>query len=309
MTNPRTLVAGLILLVSATLTGCQEAADDAGEQPGPSTDSVVGVPDEGGTVDPTYEVVAEAEGFAVPECVLPAGDGTVFISNIDAGEDQYWDDDGAGYISRADAATLEVTEERWADGLNAPKGMCILDDHLWVSDNTRIVAILLEDPTQRQVLEPEGAEEINDLVAHEGIVYASDTAAAVIHRVEDGELLDPIAAPDTVNGITFGDSQMWAVSWDQHDIYRMDPTGASEPEPLGVAEHFTNLDAIEELADGRLLVSDFFGNKVCIVDPADLAVETVAEIESPADLGLDEDSEIIYVPQFLVDRVVALPLG
>jgi hypothetical protein len=300
-------VIGLVAL-AALLAGCSQKTEEppAPRPPVATTGAPVDEPGEEPTVE--AEVLAEADGFAIPESVCVAGDGKVFISNIDAEDEGYWVDDGTGYITLADAETLEVIEERWADGFNGPKGLCILDGRLWVADNARIVAVSLDDPAEREVFEPEGAGQINDMATDGEIVYATDSEKSIIHRIKDGELMDPIPAPESVNGITFGASQMWGVSWDGHDVYRVDPTGVEPPEALGLAEHFESLDGVEELPDGMLVVSDFPGNKVCLVDPEALTVETIAELESPADLGLDGEAGVLYIPQFMVSKVVAIRL-
>lgn len=289
------------LVTLAVSLGCEKQPVESSDRPITRDRAEVQPP-------PAANVVAEAEGFAIPESVCPAGDGTVFISNIDAAKDKYWDDDGKGYISRADAKTLEILEERWADGFNGPKGMCIFGDQLWVADNARIIAVSLADPAQREVFEPEDAGQINDLATDGEIIYASDTTKSKIHRIKGSELIDPIPAPKGVNGITFDESQMWAVSWDLHEIYRIDPTGTEPPEAIGTAEHFESLDGIEVLPDGALVVSDFPGNKVCTVDPEALTVTTIAELPSPADIGLDREAGILYVPTFDANKVVAIQL-
>jgi hypothetical protein len=88
----------------------------------------------------------------------------------------------------------------------------------------------------------------------------------------------------------------------------MDPSGKTPPRPLGVAEHFTNLDGIEILDDGWIIVSDFYGNKVSVVCPEGKAVRTLAELKTPADIALDRRNHLLYVPQFKHDKVVVYRL-
>jgi len=146
----RTSVAVIRLVaLAALLAGCSQKTEEppAPRPPVATTGAPVDEPGEEPTVE--AEVLAEADGFAIPESVCVAGDGKVFISNIYAEDEGYWVDDGTGYITLADAETLEVIEERLADGFNGPKGLCILDGRLWVADNARIVAVSLDDPAER----------------------------------------------------------------------------------------------------------------------------------------------------------------
>jgi hypothetical protein len=101
---------------------------------------------------------------------------------------------------------------------------------------------------------------------------------------------------------------MFAVSWDLHEVFELDPTGDRPPQPFGVAEHFTNLDGIVVLDDGTFVVSDFTGNKVFAIARDRKTVYILAEIESPADIGLDRKRRLLYVPSFMGDRVFVFKL-
>jgi hypothetical protein len=102
--------------------------------------------------------------------------------------------------------------------------------------------------------------------------------------------------------------KLFAVSWTLHEVYELDPTGKEEPRSFGVASHFTNLDGIEVLEDGSFLVSDFTGNKLAVIAPDRKTVRVLKEIESPADIGLDRVRSLLYVPQFMKNRVAVFKL-
>jgi hypothetical protein len=96
---------------------------------------------------------------------------------------------------------------------------------------------------------------------------------------------------------------MFGVSWALHEIYELDPTGKSQPQAFGLADHFTNLDGIEVLADGTFIVSDFKGNKVCTVSPDRSSVRTLVEVTSPADIGLNHEEGLLYIPHFMENKL------
>lgn len=54
----------------------------------------------------------------------------------------------------------------------------------------------------------------------------------------------------------------------------IDTSGKQPPQPFGLADHFTNLDGIEVLEDGTFIVSDFVGDKVCLISPDRKTVTT-----------------------------------
>jgi len=264
------------------------------------------------------EKMSELGQFWVPECVLPVpGTGTLFVSNVVAEKDQYWTDDGKGYISVLAGDKMKML--RWLRSepqavLNGPKGMCLLDGKLYFADNTRLMRCDAKDGSGLEVV-AQGFIKANDLACDGDAVWVSHSAAGKIWRVDVNGSAREIAAPIGVNGLTFfHDKQlqitrMFAVSWDLHDVYEVFPVGERTPRAFGLAEHFTNLDGIEVLADGTFIVSDFMGNKVSAITPDEKTVYTLAELGSPADIGIDRSSMILYVPQFFQDKVVLFRLS
>ncbi len=250
------------------------------------------------------EEIAVVAGFRVPESALPVGD-WVFVSNIDSDPQGYWTDDGVGSIVVM-SPDGELLDDPFLEGLDAPKGMCLLDDTLYVADNTRVLVV-----TEGELGEPicpEGAKRLNDMATDGEFVYVSDTLGGAIYRIApDGEVTQ-LKAPESPNGIAFFEGRMFAVSWDLHEVYEVDPTGSEDPQPFGLAEHFTNLDGIVVLEDGTILVSDFTGGKVSAISPDQQTVTTLLELESPADIGLDSLTNRLYVPQFMVDQVAIYDL-
>jgi hypothetical protein len=119
----------------------------------------------------------------------------------------------------------------------------------------------------------------------------------VVYRM-DGQGVTRIKAPAGVNGITFFKGKMFAVSWTQHDVYELDPTGKGDPVPFGLAVHFRTLDGIEVLDDGTFIVSDLTGDRVATISPDRKTVRTLIDLKTPADIGLDVARRLLYVPQF-----------
>ncbi len=254
-------------------------------------------------------------GFSAPECCLfdPAAEG-VFVSNIVAadGDDPYWSDDGAGYTSLL-GADGDVRRAKWLTGagedvLQAPKGMCLHGDRLWMADNTRLVSVRRADGSDLRIFSPPGAVHLNDMASDGTHVFVSDTATGRILRVAEDGMTETVASIESVNGITIHDGTMFAVSWDLHEIYEVDLSGQQEPIPFGLAEHFTNLDGIEVLADGTFLITDFVGGRVCTVTSDRGTVETLALMPAPADLGVSLGESTIYVPSLKTDVVHVFPL-
>lgn len=122
-------------------------------------------------------------GFASPESVLPDPEtGLLFVSNVNGEGDAR---DGNGFISRITRAG-EIETLEWATGLDAPKGMALVGDNLYVTDIAQIVCI---DRNTGEIVNrwpAPGAGFLNDAVAGpDGRIYASDSATARIYVLEN----------------------------------------------------------------------------------------------------------------------------
>lgn len=262
---------------------------------------------------PTVEQVAVVKGLEVPECLVtdPAS-GFVYISNVEAGEGEYWSKDGKGFISRM-TADGEMKELRWLDStadapIHGPKGMCLLDGYLYIADITRLLRYPLKGDGPLVEISVPGAKRLNDLATDGKSVYVSDTELGRVHKVDPKGGQTTIKAPESINGITFHEGRMFAVSWALHDVYELDPAGDGPPKPFGLADHFEGLDAVEVLEDGTFIVSDFLGNKVCAISADRNTVHTLIELETPADIGIHRAKGLLYIPKFMKDEAVIVKL-
>lgn len=252
------------------------------------------------------EHITTLSGFNVPECTLYAPrSGLTYVSNIESKPDEYWTDDAKGYISVL-GEDHRVTAERWVNSepasvLHAPKGMCLFGKHLYVADNTRLIRCSLSGETIDVVASD--FNKANDLATDGKSIWVSDTAPNKIFCISIHGDRREIMAPPGINGITFFGDKMFGVSWALHEIYELDSTGKNPPIPFGLAEHFKNLDGIEVLDDGTFLVSDFTGNTVYTVGSDRATVRVLVEIPSPADLSINRKDGVLYIPQFLKNKV------
>ena len=190
--------------------------------------------------------------------------------------------------------------------INAPKGMCVLGRHLYFNDNTRLLRCTREGKNVEVVAS--GFEKANDLCTDGKSIWLSDKAASKIYCISPKGKKREIKSPESVNGITFSGSKMFGVSWGLHEVYELDPSGKNAPVAFGLSKHFTNLDGIEVLDDGTFIVSDFMGNKVCTITADRSTVETLATLETPADIGLNRKDGLLYVPQLKKDKLVVYQL-
>lgn len=135
-----------------------------------------------------------------------------------------------------------------ADGnLNAPKGMFMRDNQLYICDVNKIVVYDLAQvsKTPKTINLPEGNLFVNDLAANGNDLYASVTNTNKIFKIDitdpanPGEPQEWITIPGP-NGLLIGDGTMYVASYpadgntsEKHVVYRIsDLTNNPQPEKL-----------------------------------------------------------------------------
>ena len=250
------------------------------------------------------EEVNRLEGFEVPESVSVHDSGAAYVSNI-AGKP--WGDDNNGYLSKL-AGPAQIAKKRWrtqteAGVLDAPKGIIFHNNSLWVTDNQRVVQYALNGKAAGTVYPIDGSEQLNDITSNGEAVYVSDSSANKIYKLTEAGVQGQVPAPRGINGVTFAGDQLLGVSFTSGEVYQLDAQGKESPDPMGLAGRFTALDGIEALSDGTLIVSDFKGGRVAAIAPDRESVHTLAELQTPADIGIDRNKNLLYVPSFNGDFV------
>jgi hypothetical protein len=125
-----------------------------------------------------------ATGFAAPESAFyDAASNAVFVSSING---QILDKDGNGYISRL-SPDGTVMAEKWATGVNAPKGLRSARGVLYAADIDTVVGFDIKSGKEVSRVKIDGAVFLNDLAtAPDGTIYVSDSTALKIFEVRNG---------------------------------------------------------------------------------------------------------------------------
>ncbi|MFN2317415.1 MAG: SMP-30/gluconolactonase/LRE family protein [Gemmatimonadales bacterium] len=265
--------------------------------------------------------VAVTDGFATPESVLWDADQQVwFVSNINGAPTEK---DDNGYISRLTAdGALETLQ--WVSGgrdgvtLNAPKGMAIVGDLLWVTDIDALRAFDRRTGALMASMEfGDQAKFLNDIAADaDGALYITDTGIVVgpegmsrpgpdrVFKVADGmmEVLAEGAELEAPNGITWdaANGRLIVVPFAGAMLRTVSPDGVIGELATGTGGH----DGVEILTDGRIIVSSWEGGSVFVVG-MDGAKHTVlvSGLDAPADIGLDRARNLVAIPLFNQNRV------
>lgn len=201
---------------------------------------------------PNLEQAWVATGFSAPEGVAADGD-VLYISNV-AGEGNA--KDGEGWISRV-SLQGDVLEEKWVQGLNAPKGMAIRDGKLFVSDFDAYHVIDLVTARIENTYPVEGAGFLNDITVWQNGVYLSDSGSARIFQIDVNGYKEWLADDRLggVNGLTADGDRLLIATMSSGSLF--ETRGARDLTEL--ASGMENADGIAVLDDGSYLVSSWPG--------------------------------------------------
>jgi sugar lactone lactonase YvrE len=233
--------------------------------------------------------------------------GVYFVANI---KGDPLGKDGNGYISRitrdGQVDSLKfIAGGRGGARLNAPKGMAIAGDTLWVADIDAARAFDRRSgkPITAVSLAKE-AKFLNDAaVGPDGAIYFTDTGANRVFRVADGKATVALESKDLQgpNGITWDSaaSQFVIVPFQGKSIHRWAP---GDSVPTVVVDGPGQMDGIEALGEGRFVVSTWADSSLFILE-GDKITKLVGGLPSPADIGFDAKSGRIAVPLLMENRV------
>lgn len=248
-------------------------------------------------------------GLKMPESVVQAKDGTIYISEING-----FDKDGDGQISKLDKdGKLTV----FATGLDDPKGLAIIGDKLYVADKTRIVEV--DKDGKWKVYTAATAFEskpkfLNDLEADKaGNLYVSDSgdlkSGGQIYKIAKGGA--PTLVVDSKNTAVLAPNgllsespkQLLEIDFESGILYRINlATGKLTK----VAEGFGGGDGLVKTKSGKIFISDWKTGKVykAVNGKAVLIKEGY---QSAADIALTNDGKTLIVPDMKAGELDFIP--
>ena len=199
-----------------------------------------------------YKVLSDLDS---PESVIPNSRADfLYVSNVNGEGDEK---NSAGYIARV-SLNGELIEKHWVAGLNAPKGLALLGDTLFVSDIDQLVSI---DTTKGEIkarVDFPGAKFLNDVIKLGDQLLVSDSGNARIYKYEEGNV--SIWLEDErlggINGLLVEDGNLLITTMDAGALLSLD----LETMTLSlIADGMTNADGLSVLDDGSYLVSSWPG--------------------------------------------------
>ena len=275
------------------------------------------------TLTPVWNVTT---GFASPESAFyHAGANAIFVSSING---QILDRDGNGYISRL-SPDGTVVAEKWATGVNAPKGLRSSRGVLHAADIDEVVGFDIVTGKEASRVKVDGAQFLNDLAtAPDGTIYVSDSNLSKICEVRNGKSSVFVEGADVVeqpNGLLVDGSRLILGTIGPAPVPGAARGGAARgPVPGGhlyafdraskrrtlvTAQPVGGIDGIELDGSGGLLVTDVLGQRLLRVRKGG-DVKVLAKFTAGgADVGHISARRLAIVPFLFSNSVAAYDLG
>jgi len=239
----------------------------------------------------------------VPESVLyDAVARVLYVANIGGSPEEK---DGNGSIAKV-GLDGHIIDNYWITGLDAPKGMGLYKNLLYVANITEVVVIDIDKTSIVQRIPVEGSAFLNDVtVDSEGVVYVSDSRSNRVHRIANGTATVFLENIRNANGVLAVDRDLYILS--DGRLLRAD----ADMKLTTLAEGMDgSTDGIEMVIDDEFIVSCWSGivyyvkangSKEVLLDTRDQGMNS-------ADIGYDEENRILYVPTFFKNSVFAYQL-
>lgn len=238
-----------------------------------------------------------------PESVLyDEAHRVLYVSNIDGDPGGK---DGKGSIGKVglDGKIIAVD---WVSGLNAPKGMALVKNTLWVADLDELAVIDITTGKIVRTVKIPGAAFLNDVTAaSDGTIYISDSKTKVIHMVKNDQpsvYLEDLKAP---NGVLAVGKELYLL--DKGALYKV---GSGKKLVLVASGLDGNADGLERVAGNDFLATCWEGSVYYVKGDGTVQklIDTRDQKINSADIGYDAKNKIVFVPTFFKNSVVAYQL-
>ncbi len=246
-----------------------------------------------------------ASDLPTPESVLFVADKKapyLFVSLID-GEGSAADNKGGIARLAPDGAVLD---KDWITGLNAPKGMAIVKNQLYVADITEVVVIDIKKQKILKKIPIPNAVFLNDVTANStGIVFVSDTRTNKVYRIEKDEPTLYLENINNANGLKAIGSNLLVGAGSELLLFGPDKAR------LTLAKGFAQgIDGVEMAQRGEFIVSCWPGliYYVYADGKIQLLIDSQADKINTADIGFDTATNTLFVPNFFKNSVTAYNL-
>jgi len=252
--------------------------------------------------------------FQQPESVVyDSQRDQLFVSNVNGAPNEA---DGNGYISLL-SVDGQLIDQHWLTGLDAPKGLAIVGNTLYVADINQLVVIDIKHKKITQRYPVSDAKFLNDVAADiSGNIYVSDMLTDTIYRLAQGkfEVWLHDEALEYPNGLLVEGDNLIVASWGKMtDGFATDIPGhlktiniaSKHIQSLGNKTPVGNLDGLEADGAGNYYVTDWMIGKLFHIAPSGVSKTLISLEPGSADLTVLAQQKLVIIPIMLSNNIVA----
>jgi sugar lactone lactonase YvrE len=258
---------------------------------------------------PAWQSEAVFEG---PESIVFDKKNQLFyLSNVNGSP---MEADGNGYISTL-SLDGKLINKQWVSGLNAPKGLTLVNNTLYAADMNELVVIDIKSKKVTARYKDKNAKFLNDVVAdNQGNVYVSDMVTDKLHKF-DGKNFNvwiDDAALENPNGLLVEGGNLLVGSWGvMTDGFATAVPGhlktinlkTKSIQSLGDRTPAGNLDGVEADGEGNYFVTDWMSGKLLHITPAGISKTLITLGQGSADHTVVDN--LVVIPMMLDGIVTA----
>jgi len=260
------------------------------------------------------------EGFSSPESTIINGN-YLYVSNVGK-ELKPTVKDADGFISKL-SKDGAIENLHFIDGLDAPKGMSIVNNTLFVADIDTLRGFDLESKKEIFNLVFNDTNFLNDItVKDDNTIFVSSSDLSAVYEVDiTNKQYKKIVDLTTANGLFYEDGILYGAQLGSSVNSMFDAKGSFFQIDLKNGNKKTQLGTFKGVLDGvykvgdKLYVSDWVNfEKSGIIRIYDLKTkeQSILNVEpfmGAADFWIDEKTNKLYLPQMLGGKVSIINLN
>lgn len=211
---------------------------------------------------------------------------------------------GDGYIAKLNTNGTPLTL-KWVKGLNAPKGVNVMDGKLYVTDIDEFVVIDIETAKIESRISVNDALFLNDVACDnvKRCVYISDSRTGIVYKYKKGEVSVYFQDENikTVNGLYNTKEILYLGSMDLLALHKKD----KKVKKLVVDTK--QIDGLQGIAEDLFIGTNWSGRIMELKKDSPLKILEDSESKGfkTADFGINRHDSIIYVPTFFGNTIRA----
>ena len=256
----------------------------------------------------SLELVWESDTVVkTPESVLyDRNRDILYVSNINM---EPWGKDGNGFITKMDLEG-KIVDLKWIEGINAPKGMGVSGNYLYIADIDVLVQADIESGKVLQSYAVEGNPQLNDVtVSEDGTVFVSGSGSSTIYKLVDGklEVFQVGDEGERYNGLYWEKDRMLLATSATSQFKEINH---ANKEVKVISENMGHGDGIAPVGDGGYIITSWLG-AIFYVSKDGVStklMDTEKDGIYTADIDYSIEKNLLFVPTFFDNKVKAFKL-